>query len=1199
MLKALELAGFKSFADKTRLEFGAGVTCVVGPNGSGKSNVVDAIKWVTGSQSAKALRGKEMTDVIFSGSATRRQLNAAEVTLEFDNAGGLFDLQSPVVRITRRVYRSGEGEYLINGAVTRLRDIRTLLAGTGIGAEAYSIIEQGRVDAMLRASPRDRRAIFEEAAGVSRFRLKKKEAAKRLARVEQNLLRLSDIVDEVEGRLRRVKKQAGKAQHYRDASHRLKQLRTTLGVADYRTLSRRAQQLRDDASKLAAEHKRDAQTLEAAELELTRLEAEGAAAGGRLADLDRRLADLREQLGAAKANLFAQQAREQELQEELGHKRNRLRGIVAQGRRPDTGESLDLAALHRDAQQALQQAQQRLAQARTVHQGSKEELAELTQRRAEIKRAHTQAEQACRDLTLERDGLDEKVRRLAERADKAAVHRAESEDALRLLTVEAAEAKDTVDAGARRLESLSETHSQRAEETEQLRTDLAAARQAEAAAQTQVVRLQHQLEAIDQIEHDLATVRDTLAAAGEGHWRVLGMVADVLHVDYDSAPLVEAALGDRAHHLVIDSGVALINGLVTGRLTLEGRVCLERLDSQNAASVVDRIDLAAEAGVMGRADQFVECDTAFAPLVRRLLGRIWFVDTLQTAERLSQGPGRGLGFVTYAGESLTADGVLTLGPKQRSRNLLTRKQQAVEMQQELSETEQEVVHLGRQIAELEGRVASCAAAATEALDQRTQASDALAEARHAWRRTAEQQQQAEEDRARLAAELQQLSTERNTADQRQQAVADQLAEAHTLLTTLSEQAEQLKRVLQEAQHMEDLHAQQVVELQVALAGAQQRAEVLQTQWRQSQHGGEKIVESQRAALADERECRQRIEQCRLRQLNARSTQDLLALEAEQLAHARRQAAAAADESQARRTAIAHAVRDRRKLTDAVLEDRRQREVELVQVEQQQETLCARLKEDYSIDLPKAASEAPDAAPVEDRQAVEREIAALREDVQSVGAVNLESIEELDDLEARFNELSEQYQDLTTAKNALVQLTRQISAQTRKLFLSTIEEVRGEFRELFGQLFGGGEADLVLVDGEGDDPLDAGIEIAAQPPGKDLSNITLLSGGEKTMTCVALLLALFRTKPSPFCVLDEVDAALDEANIGRFTSVLHEFLSSTQFIVITHSKRTMTGANTMYGITMQESGVSKQVSVRFEEVDEEGNIRTGGTRRAAA
>ncbi|MEM8864662.1 MAG: AAA family ATPase, partial [Planctomycetota bacterium] len=370
MLTALELTGFKSFADKTRLDIPAGVTCVVGPNGSGKSNVVDAVKWVLGSQSPKALRGSEMTDVIFNGASGRRPLNTAEVTLEFDNRSGLFELKEPTVRITRRVYRSGEGEYAINGAACRLRDIRQLLAGTGVGAESYNIIEQGRVDAVLRASPKDRRALFEEAAGISRFRLKKQEAARRLARVEQNLLRLSDIVDEVEGRLRRVRMQAGKARRYREQSDRLQELRTQLGLADWRVLTARLEELEHVRTRLASQGQQQAEQIEQGDAHLQKLEQHTDTSAEELAAVERKLSATRELLAARQSEVASNTDRLAELEDALMHARRRLVATRIEARSRSDGVSVsDLESRLADQRQSLAAAQQTAAGAeRALHE---------------------------------------------------------------------------------------------------------------------------------------------------------------------------------------------------------------------------------------------------------------------------------------------------------------------------------------------------------------------------------------------------------------------------------------------------------------------------------------------------------------------------------------------------------------------------------------------------------------------------------------------------------------------------------------------------------------------------------------------------------------------------------------------------------------------------------------------------------------
>ncbi|MEQ8846441.1 chromosome segregation protein SMC [Botrimarina sp.] len=1204
MLTSLQLVGFKSFAEKTRLVFPQGVTVVVGPNGSGKSNVVDAVKWVLGSQSPRSLRGKEMTDVIFNGSESRSPLASAEVTLAFDNrvpeAGGrrLFaDVDHEEVRLTRRVNRSGEGEYLVNGRPCRLRDFRELLAGTGAGADSYSIIEQGRVDAALRASPLERRLLLEEAAGISRFRLKKREAARRLERVEQNLLRLSDIVDEVEGRLRRVRAQAGKARRYREASLRLKEARTELAAADWRRLAAERRRLAEARHALAEQVELDRAGI--AEQEQRLADARAAATG--IESHDRALRVAQQRVTQASRRAATADADRRQATDGLLSSAQRL--LAARRELAAAGPDDQAIAALQAADETARQYESALAEARREAEESQRQLDSIRKRhtlettiaervdrlRVRCETKLTSLRQRRADAARAAAELDRQTRQKSEEADAAIAALADASSqrdaaADRLLRIDHAIAGDR-----RRLAERRNEASHQAEGIAEQREELVGLRHSLASIEAEQKRL-------ERLNADVGRMVDASDATAT-RLGVEGLVADLIHVEADFAPLVEAALAERAEHVVVDSRSRLVDALLSaagagGALSV--RAGFQALDSRPPALAVDQIDLSDTPGVVGRAVDFVEVEPRHADLARRLFGRTWFVDDLETAVRLSEGVGRGLSFVTLSGESLTSAGAIVCGPRDAAASLLTRREDAqrlksrlADAQRRVAESQLELERLRSAVREVEQRLEAhteAAAIEREHLASAAQRAAALEERRRhqqsallslqqeaALRRdqTAELQQRIDA----LAGRLQRLAaapgSNRSPSD-----TARLLAEAQAHAARTATRVEELSLASQK-------HTELLESLRAEAKGARRgepevrgRVDQAEKEWRQAERSAE------RSACESLRE-------------SARVADAMLRLEEVTLAARQdRRARAAAEQIVAELSA---AVAQGRGELDAVARRLADAELQSQRAELEAQSVARRVRDDYGIDVtePRFARE-PEGRPPVDRSALREEIDRLRREVESTGAVNLAALEELDELETRFATLSEQYNDLSQAKKSLAGLTSRIDADSRELFQATFETVRGHFRELFARLFGGGEADLLLVDppdGEAaPGPLDGGVEIVACPPGKELRSLTLLSGGEKTMTCVALLLALFRSRPSPFCLLDEVDAALDEANVGRFLEVLKDFLGETQFIVITHSKRTMAGADTLYGVTMQESGVSKQISVRFEDVGEDGVIR---------
>jgi chromosome segregation protein len=710
---------------------------------------------------------------------------------------------------------------------------------------------------------------------------------------------------------------------------------------------------------------------------------------------------------------------------------------------------------------------------------------------------------------------------------------------------------------------------------------------------------------------------------------VCGVVADLFHVDVDSAHLIEVALGERAQFVVVASGARLLEYAQREPLAIGGKAGFLRLDSRAMPNALDHVDLSAEAGVMGRADQFVETASEFGPLVKRLLGRTWLVDRLATALRLAQAAGRGFDFVTSDSELLTADGTLLVGPRSVAAGIMSRRSELRSCQEQISDLEKQVSQystilsrLDQQRSQQESLVASTVASYSELTTK-------LADCRQHTAAARAELERVTRDVGRLEGELK-LAEERIVAIALQvEHAAGQRSTAETTAIELRKQMVACQGILADCERRRDELQAALVERQVLEAKSEQRVEMLRQQHeisRRNRRERASALDEMRARLADLRVQAVNLEE---RMLIGRQELAALFLRKEWQAHERAAQSAAHEVVRRDRVNWNDQVRELRQLLASVQAQQHKLDVATSRLQHDRQTLCERMHDDYGIDLAEEAGSreqgarsgeqgaGSDAQKVRvtsglpagyplggsqlpasfDRAAAEREIADLRDQINGIGAVNLEALDELEQLETRFATLSGQYRDLVDAKASLERIVQRINVDSRQLFLATLELVRGHFQELFRRMFGGGEADIVVDEAE--DVLESGIEIVARPPGKEACSISLLSGGEKTLTCVALLLAVFRSKPSPFCILDEVDAALDEANIGRFSGVLREFLSFTQFVVVTHSKKTMSGADTLYGVTMEEAGVSKRVSVRFEDVSEDGQIRPSALRSAHA
>lgn len=1222
MLKALEIVGFKSFADKTLFKFPPGITVVVGPNGSGKSNIVDAIKWVLGEQSVKSLRGKEMADVIFNGSQSRKATNSAEITVTFDNRNHLLPIETPTVHITRRVYRSGEGEYLINRQPSRLRDIRELLSGTGMGTQAYSVIEQGKVDALLQSSPRDRRLIFEEAAGISLFKAKKVEALRRLERVEQNLLRLADIVDEVESRLRSVRMQAGKARRYKEYADRLQELRTQVGLADWRRLSDEIETFAAELASLAAERDGALAESEVHDAGLLRLDTRAAELNEGIRTAEARIAANRERIAGNETTLAHERRRADDLQQEISQHRRRLAQMSARAgdlkqQLADTVEAVEAAETHRRRIALDLVEQERLVA---------EMFAKLDAVRAEHKRReaeHMGRMKEAAELGNRISVWENRAQASQAAAEKSRRQMRETDAAFAALGGELAELQVKAGRMAEESRRCKDSLDEAREELEKCRRDKTAADRRRDDLRRRRIAVEQRITVLEELERRLeglgAGVKQVISlsrknaavAAAEAFPDVCGLVADIIQVSVESASLVEVALGDAAQMVIVPGGGEMVEYLKAHASRFDGRVGFIWLDgpgslvgysrqdvflelAREEAGLNETIDLEGRPGVLGRADRFVEVQPQYKELAARLLGRTWFVEKLAHAVELAKTAGSGCRFVTMAGELLETDGSITVGPRHASSGLISRRSelralgaQNADVAHSCQEAEEACERLGRRIENCENRVRSeerLHLEAMEAAGESRRELTSLEERRnHLNSQLAAQKTEllaAENEHSHAVAEFEQAEKEAEKCKELLQNVEAELSGLAARAEELESQSQQRGRAATEAK--------------VELAKSEERLQNLQTRLRQYE---ENRQERQRGLKENQEQmarCRRLFEQTQRNILQAESAIALLYLNKEQLAKETVSLMQARDSLGGERRELNSRSQQSRSKIRKLEEKIHAQELAMGDVRHRRDSLADRLREDYGIELAELELELSEEEQRR-REEVQEEIEDLRKKINNLGSVNVEALAELEELESRYNTLSAQHKDLSDAKNELLRIIEKINTDSRRLFAETLDTVRGHFQTLFRDLFGGGQADIVMEDES--DILESGIEIVARPPGKEPRSISLLSGGEKTMTCVALLLAIFRSRPSPFCVLDEVDAALDEANIDRFTKVLHGFLDWTQFIIVTHSKKTMTAASTIYGVTMQESGVSKQVSVRFEDVSEDGHINESALARS--
>ncbi len=1174
-LEKIVINGFKSFADKTELQFGCPITAIVGPNGCGKSNVVDAIKWVLGSQSPKSLRSDQMADVIFSGCSSRKPSGMAEVTLYFTDVRGL-GIEQDSLEISRRLYRDGESEYIINNKASRLKDIRELFMDTGIGVSAYSIIEQGQIDQLLAASTVDRRVIFEEAAGVSRFKAHKKEALRKLERTEQNLLRLADIVSEVQKQLRSVKLQAGKARSYVEYTGRLKELRVNFSLAEYhkiktgidekKTSLGKWQERFADVAARAARHDAASGELTAnildAESQINRWDSAFIAARSKIEQQLERIDFLKVRIEENKTRqaAAAEQIKNGNGQiQQLSGEMDRCRADLEKNRQDLAGQDEQISAVERD----ISRINKLCASVSAELEDEKSGIIDIVRRTAQL---HNEIQ----SLSNYRDSLAGQKTRLSGRAGQTQAQLTEWLTEKAQCHAKLADIQSVLSGLQTHLETkrtlMQEVDSKRC----RAMNELTAAREQRSALTGELNVLQDMEARREGLSETLKSILDN---RDNSRGFIEGIIADVLTAEPAYSVSIEAALEGRTDTLLVNSTSTLLGDarLIAQNDNRLHILCIDRLEP-----FVDTAELLEVPGVLGRLIEFVRFESRFAGLAWQLLGKCLLVDSLPRAIELSGRLGSGYRCVTRDGQAASGGCVISTGPIGKSAQLISRKSRIVQLADIIAQQQQNISVLEQSLAEADCQNEHLAGLCKDMRTSIYEANTEKIDAESRLRMLEQNIKRLTDEQPVIAGEIRMLEEEIGLSVQKEHDSRQKLEELEQINSQRNAHIETLQGSLNENTRELQSRGEHLTELKIQLGRSReqqkaldQRISSLSVQIQQSRTS----VENARCQTIA---CCQQIEQTERQILSAESAVSQLYLEKEQAQKQSRQLHRLQEELSVRQKENALALRQVREEQARVEEQTHQIQLELSQLGVRDEDLCQRVREELGIELSSAyeAYQQQDT----DWEAVRNEIADLRAKIERLGNVNLDALEQQQELERRFEFLSSQVEDLNKSRDQIQQLIERINSESREKFQVTFEQVRLNFQEIFRKLFGGGRADIFLENPE--DLLESGIEIVARPPGKETRTISLLSGGEKTMTAIALLFAVFKSKPSPFCILDEVDAALDEANNERFNVILRQFQQQSQFIVITHSKRTMSMADMLYGITMQTQGISKKISVQF-------------------
>ncbi|MBN1282845.1 MAG: chromosome segregation protein SMC [Proteobacteria bacterium] len=1182
-IKTLEMTGFKSFADRTVVNFEEGITGVVGPNGCGKSNIVDAIRWVMGEMSAKHLRGSAMEDVIFNGCESRPPVGMSQVFLTFDNSDGRAPAeysQYSEIQVGRRLYRSGESEYFINKTPCRLKDIVDLFLGTGVGTKAYSIVEQGMVGSIVSSKPEDRRRLIEEAAGISKFKARKEAALRKMDSTRANLARLTDVLAELTRQINSLNRQARKAERYQKAGEELRERDLRLAATKHRLQ-------RLEMERFVSENIRMREEETSSSAELARYEADVEAARLSIAGIER-------ELDGVQQELYRVQHSTKFFESEMGH-RSKERATIAEAKGSISQEMDGISERLSEIDASIDAAISALVEADLMLAGSSDLVLNMEAEVSELRQSHDGLRAECEDLTrrvmqsgestanlaatiehLEGRKVDLTGRLAKDQASIDATDRRRSEIAREL------EGRSRELDGARQLKFQISQES----ETAMLNLDQQRAALAEAESALQRVRDELSdrrscLNSIRELRRNLEGYRDGVRAVltrvdaeGEKLAGVVGTVSDLIETEPEYETALSAVLGERLQYVVVRSHEEGAEAIDYLRTAASGRSSFIPVGVRTSAAGGSLPD---GDGVVGAMSEFVRMSDDFRNIADYLVGDVVLVEDLERALGL-WGTGRYLKtFVTRDGSVVDPSGVITGGSGAGvEEQLVAQKRRAKELEEEVARLSGELTVAEGEAARLRDRVKSIEEH-VEGLrrDSHGEEIKFVNQERDCERLRDEQKRlEAERDAltvesAALAEELRRIDNERIEAELALEAHRGDRRDAEE---RLAESQDVLASVASELGGRD----QKLTDFKVELAQAEER---------QSSAGREleglirqKVValmsRGRRAAELAASDQRDRVLEREIESLKV--DMDLAIRAVARLAESQRACQGRYEAGQSALREKELSIREVRRLHDEAVAKVHGLELKLTEMRAGERYLADGILERYHLDL--ASVESQYFTEGLDVEAEEAAVAELKDRLEKIGPVNVDAIKEFDDLSERHAFLSGQHEDLSLSLDNLSKAIGKINRTSRQRFRRAFDAVNEQFSMLFPKLFRGGRANLMLTDEE--NLLETGIEIVAQPPGKKLQSITLLSGGEKALTAVALVFAIFLIKPSPFCLLDEVDAPLDDANIDRFNDLIRSMTPHSQFILITHNKRTMELADLLYGVTMEEAGVSKLVSVRL-------------------
>ena len=1177
-LKSIEIQGFKSFANKINFQFHNGITGIVGPNGSGKSNVADAVRWVLGEQKIKQLRGSSMQDVIFSGTETRKPLSYAYVSITLDNSDHQLAIDYDEVTVARRIYRSGESEYIINGTVCRLKDVHELFYDTGIGKEGYSIIGQGQIDKILSGKPEERRELFDEAAGIVKFKRRKNAAQAKLENEKQNLVRVKDILSELEKQVGPLEKQSETAKIYLKKKEELKSLDVNVFLLENRRIKEQLDGV-EDKLKIAGDDLRDT-TLkyEGIKVEYERIQGEietldesieaartaVTESGLMRGRLEGEINVLKEQIHSAQINEEHLKNRKGAVEAEIGGKTKDKDSILADKAQIDR-QVQEITQIRDEVKAHLEEIQNKIARLNADIESNKNAIIMELNQRATIKSRIGRFDTMMEQINIRKAELNAKI--LRAKSDEA--QRSESikklEEAFSQVTEQLRVLNEQVASKELELGGLRETLGNK---DKKLREQ-----------QTKYHQEKSKLEALSNITERYDGYGGSVKKVMEQKDSVkgiVGVVADIIHVDKKYETAIETALGGNIQNIVTEdeeTAKKMIGFLKTNRL---GRATFLPLTSITNPQEFKNPESLLEKGAIGMADELVDTQAEYRNVAKAMLGRILVVDNVDNAVKIARKYEYGIRMVTLEGELLVPGGAISGGAFKNNSNLLNRRREIDELEKSVKRLAQSIDTINQEIEDtktkrnrLRMEVETLKMDLQRKSIEQNTARISIAQARERLEEEEQGYDSMKQEQAEIESRILELTTDKDS-------IQKELLQSEETEKAAGEQIVIYQKELEEKRQEESIAAAQVTEWELKVE------KMLQTQ--EFHQSNVDRIEGETKRFEDELEeileaLEQNHKDVEEKHKNIFEIEETIKASYE----AQNNAESRFKEDMERKEQLTAKQKNFFTSREELAERMNALDKEVFRLNAQknrlEESIEAQINymwDEYEITLSDAASIRDEN--MTDLTAMKRDIASLKDQIKKLGPVNVNAIEEYKSLMERYSFLKTQHDDLVEAQTTLEGIIAELDGAMRKQFNEKFGQIGREFDKVFKELFGGGKGTLELMEDE--DILEAGIRIIAQPPGKKLQNMMQLSGGEKALTAIALLFAIQNLKPSPFCLLDEIEAALDESNVGRYAKYLHKLTKNTQFIVITHRRGTMESADRLYGITMQEKGVSTLVSVNL-------------------